>query len=185
MPRRGDRVNGDPHRRAPYSKGCRRLHVVADDRRGVPDVARGSGAAGGSQQWRSWLVADQQEPRTGMAFRRNFQPLDHHLWCAITTHGVYRQRVVRNQGREATPLRGVRREQRPSERLPQAQLHDHHSNHNGCTRDVAASIRRNSGTRRCLMRQCLVTPTHATTGRRRLSLGNGHGTAPLRSGDAL
>jgi hypothetical protein len=37
----------------------------------------------------------------------------------------------------------------------------------------------------CFARQRLVATAHATAGRRGLSLGNGHGTAPLRSGDAL
>ena len=44
------------------------------------------------------LVADQEEPRARVAFRRDLQSFNDHERRVIAAHGVHRQRVGRGQG---------------------------------------------------------------------------------------
>ena len=85
------------------------------------------------------LIAHQQETRARMAFRRDLDAPDDAERRLIAAHGVHGQRVGRGQGRsEATPLPGLRREQRPSMRRPPGRPRAHHNSRNGCRRDAAA-----------------------------------------------
>ena len=180
----GHRVDRDAHRGAAHAQRRGGLGVVADRLGRVPDGAGGGGAAMALQQRvQLCLVADQQEACAGMALGGDLQTLDHHERRVIAAHGVHRQRVGRGQGR----TRGHAAARASGANSALQRIAGRHDLAPVVETAMAADVVRPlqfAAIRALgvgLARERLVAATHAAAGRRSLSLGNGHGTAPLRS----